>query len=72
MAKQATLAGFEPPPRAKPRVMAKVVDAGENIAQFECAKCGWNSGWVYDDEMTVTQTKRGIPCEPCNTKEPRP
>ncbi len=69
MARQATFVGFERPPRAAPRVIAKVKDAGENCAFFTCKKCGWESGWVWDDDWRVTDVKRGIPCEPCNQKE---
>ena len=66
MGKQQVMAGFEPPPRSKPRIIAHMTDAGENVAFFTCGKCGWESGWIYDDEMKVSQVKRGIPCEVCN------
>lgn len=51
-------------PRAKPRVMAHVFDAGEDVAEFKCAQCGWLSGWLY--VASITQGKRGVPCEQCN------
>lgn len=69
MSKQFVMPGFEKPPRAKPRVIAHMADAGENVAFFICGKCGWESGWIYDDEFCVSNVKRGIPCETCNSKE---
>ena len=52
------------PPRAKPRVMMHVIDAGDCIAKFECAKCGAKSEWV--PIANITEGKRGIPCPTCN------
>lgn len=58
-------------PRAKPRVMAHIVDAGSSaecqLGQFECKRCGWESGWVAFG--TITEGKRGIPCAKCNDQE---
>lgn len=61
---------FEKP--SKPKVWrAHVVDAGVSpyddgplIAQYGCNRCGWKSGWMKTD--TVSEAKRGIPCECCN------
>lgn len=53
------------PPRAKPRVMMHVCDAGDCIANFKCFKCGATSGWL--DVANISEAKRGIPCEACNT-----
>lgn len=57
-----------PVPRAPPRVMMHVCDAGDCIAQFRCAKCGAVSGWL--PFATITEAKRGIPCEACNNAQP--
>ncbi|WP_374584427.1 hypothetical protein [Ideonella dechloratans] len=35
------------------------------LCQMRCAKCGAETGWLVFD--TVTEAKRGIPCERCNT-----
>lgn len=55
-------------PRAKPRVMAHIVDAGcggeSLIGKFECKHCGWKSGWI--SFATTTEGKRGVPCGRCN------
>ena len=72
MRRQAMMEGFERPPRARPRVMAKLADAGpspiadcKTIARYECRACGWDSGW-RDDNRSDSQIKRGLPCEVCN------
>lgn len=52
------------PLRARPRVLMHVIDAGDCIARYRCAKCGTESGW--QPFATVTEAKRGIPCEACN------
>jgi hypothetical protein len=69
VAKQSEL--FEKPPRAKPRKLAKLSDwGGENghWFQFTCQKCGWvKSG--YCDDLTISEARRGWPCEPCNSKD---
>ena len=56
------------PPRAKPRIMAHVIDAGcsceSDVAKFRCKVCGWESGWL--NIATISEGKRGIPCEECN------
>jgi hypothetical protein len=53
------------PRRAKPRVMAHVVDAGAEAARFACSRCGWDSDWLIQ-EFTDTEIRRGVPCERCN------
>lgn len=52
-------------PRRKRRVMMHVVDGGVDMIQFECFKCGYNSGWIPNDK-SLTENKRGIPCPKCN------
>ena len=56
-------------PRAAPRVMAHVFDAGcsceTNMARFECKRCGWQSEWL--SVASISDGKRGIPCQTCNT-----
>lgn len=56
-------------PRRSPRVMMHVVEAGQGnsgkVIQFECAKCGYNTGWIID-ENSVSENKRGKPCPECN------
>ena len=71
-----TLEMFEKP-RAKPRVMMHVIDAGIShgacacegrgepcIALFKCSKCGHESEWIECDN--VTEAKKGIACPICN------
>ena len=58
----------EPPPRAKPRVMMHVCDAGDGVAQYECRRCGAVSEWP--PFTTISEVKRGIPCPDCNTPTP--
>lgn len=55
-------------PRAKPRVMAHVVDGGADFVRFECKKCGWDSDWLHIEENGFKEDdfRRGIPCKPCN------
>lgn len=54
-------------PPAQRRKLAHVTDAGspgrQHMAVFGC-RCGWSSGWVVIG--TITEAKRGIPCERCN------
>ncbi|KAA8387659.1 hypothetical protein FKW31_03165 [Acetobacter sp. DmW_136] len=68
------LFGFKKP-RAPRRFLAHMIDVGigdciphdrnlTQIAQFKCHKCGWESDWVWMEN--VTAVKRGIPCENCN------
>lgn len=56
-------------PRRSPRTMMRVVDAGQSahgmVIQFECGKCGHNTGWIKD-EKTVSENRRGMPCPECN------
>lgn len=51
----------------KPRQkLMHVVDAGaEGWVEMECGHCGYKSGWHQRTE-TVTELKRGVPCEKCN------
>ena len=58
------------PPRKKPRIMAHVIDAGERdgvgpVIRFKCPHCNWDSDWLIYD-FSLTEAKRGIPCENCN------
>ena len=52
------------PPRAKPRVMAHVFDAGcsceNNVARFKCRRCSWQSEWM--SVASISDGKRGIGC----------
>ena len=56
-------------PRRKRRVMMHVMDAGNGpscmVIEFECKKCGHNTGWIKD-EKSVSENKRGMPCPKCN------
>lgn len=57
-----------PKPRAKPRKLMHVIDAGPGFDQmdrvrFECARCGHDSGWLL---MKCDDAKRGVPCPKCN------
>ncbi|MBN3839312.1 hypothetical protein [Burkholderia sp. Ac-20349] len=60
---------FGEKPRRPRRVLMHVFDAGGDgaddvLARFECGKCGARTDWMKCD--TVTEAKRGIPCEACN------
>jgi hypothetical protein len=57
------------PPRSKPRVLMHVSDAGDGgegnpICVMRCTRCRAETDWLIFD--TVTEAKRGIPCEACN------
>lgn len=56
-------------PRAKPRVLMHVSDAGERedgqqICVMTCSRCGAVTDWL--PFATMAKAKRGIPCEDCN------
>ncbi len=56
-------------PRARPRVLMHVSDAGERedgqqICVMSCRHCGAETEWL--PFATITEAKRGIPCEACN------
>lgn len=64
------------PPRAPRRVLMHVEDAGEvhhgaetdlgkPMCTMKCMLCGAVSGWLVFD--TVSEAKRGVPCETCNS-----
>lgn len=55
-----------PVPRAKPRVMMHVIDAGVDLALFECGRCGYNTDWV--PYVSLSEAKRGMPCPDCNAE----
>ncbi|MCP1375368.1 hypothetical protein [Dyella lutea] len=57
----------EPIPRAKPRVMMHVIDAGVGLALFQCARCGHESDWV--PYGSLSDAKRGMPCPHCNPEQ---
>lgn len=63
-------------PRARPRTLMHVTDAGnvghgqeedlgKPLCRMRCTRCGAESDWLIFE--TVTEAKRGIPCEACNT-----
>lgn len=59
-------------PRRRPRVMMHVVDGGifpdgKPCIQFECNRCGHNTGHIYDTK-SVSENKRGTPCPVCNAQ----
>ena len=64
------------PTRAKPRVLMHVTDAGDvqsgaagdlgkPMCRMLCRRCGTETEWLIFD--SVTEAKRGIPCQTCNT-----
>lgn len=70
-----TLDMFERPPRAKPQKLMHVwrIDdvscgavevADKPFIRFMCARCNHKTDWL--DIYTVTEAKRGIPCQKCN------
>ncbi len=66
-----TLFEIEPAPkrpRAKPRVLMHVIDAGPGIdkkdmCRFGCIRCGHESEWLL---CGTAEAKRGLPCLVCN------
>jgi len=66
--KQAKLFELEP---KKPRIKRMhMVDAGglggdQDIAVFKCHRCGKETDWLI---VTVSEIRRGIPCDACNNQ----
>jgi len=65
------------PPRRRPRVLMHVSDAtgchtgaaadlGKPMCRMKCTRCGAETEWLIFD--TVTEARRGIPCEACNNQ----
>ena len=65
------------PPRARPRVLMHVSDAGDvqsgraddlgkPMCVMTCRRCGATTEWLVFE--TVTEAKRGIPCQACNVE----
>lgn len=57
-------------PRSPAIKRMTVMDAGNfpdgaKCIEFECRRCGHNTGWIYD-ELSVSENKRGIACPKCN------
>lgn len=71
MARQAQL--FPKPPRKKPRVMMRAIDAGGNFpgenygVHWQCVKCDHDDGW--HGYKTFTESKQGEPCPQCNKEQ---
>jgi hypothetical protein len=61
---------FGPRPAAARRKLAHCSDCGcfpdGRVCAFFTCECGWESGWV--GARSVSEAKRGIPCERCNQK----
>lgn len=65
---------FPKPPRRKPRVLMHVSDGGDSSVELRCAKCGHEERFSCrpkenrfgDEDLTVTEAKRGVPCPKCN------
>jgi hypothetical protein len=57
-------------PRRAPRVLMHVTDAGDSsepgkpMCRMRCTRCGAETDWLVFD--SVTEAKRGIPCDACN------
>jgi DNA-directed RNA polymerase subunit RPC12/RpoP len=60
-------------PRAKPRIMMHLIDAGDDgcgnqgalmVCLFKCPKCNKESDWLPIN--TTTEGKKGVPCPKCN------
>ncbi len=51
-------------PRAKPRKLMHVCDAGSGMVKFQCSRCGYRSDWVMAGKLS--DDKRGRPCPNCN------
>lgn len=62
-----------PRPRAKPRRLMHVIDAGERIDSKDhvhmlCHHCGHDAGWCL---LKMSEAKRGVPCPVCNQGKER-
>lgn len=71
MAKQQRPFDVPAKPRAKPRKLMHVIDAGpgydgKDMCQFKCYHCGHESGWTL---CKFGEAKRGVPCPKCNESE---
>lgn len=62
-----------PKPRAAPRKLMHVIDAGDDqigesdcMAIFACKRCGYRSDWL---SMRYGVAKRGVPCPKCNGEQ---
>ncbi len=51
-------------PRAKPRKLMHVCDAGSDMVKFTCHHCGYASVWLKAGKFS--DDKRGRPCPNCN------
>lgn len=76
---QLDLFDYLKPRRRAPRVLMHVTDAtdaqccadediGKPMCRMRCTRCQAETGWLIF--KTVTEAKRGIPCEACNSPEP--
>jgi hypothetical protein len=62
---------FDTLPRTrKRRIMMHVVDAGSDMVQLKCRRCGHDTGWVAESEPWYLD-KRGRPCPTCNAETGR-
>lgn len=68
----AELFSKEQAPKRPPIKRMHVVDAGNGLSgkviQFECRRCGHNTGWI-EDTCSVSDNKRGLPCPKCNGED---
>jgi hypothetical protein len=60
-------------PRARPRVLMHVCDSygdgpDDVHCKMQCPRCKTETRWLTF--ATVTEAKRGIPCENCNKETP--
>ena len=58
---------------AQRRVLMHVADAGEGehggpVCVMACSACGARTGWLRFN--SISQAKRGMPCEQCNDGTP--
>ena len=66
---------FPRPPRKRPRILMHVSNlVGEYTVELKCSKCGTAERFTcrpkehafVDEDLTVTQARRGVPCPKCN------
>ena len=55
-------------PRSKPKKRMHVVDAGTDFGHVHmvCKHCGYDDGFQFKYDNTITELKRGLPCPECN------
>lgn len=59
-------------PRTPPIKRMHVIDAGydHGHVHMHCDHCGYDDGFQFVYDNTLTELKRGLPCPECNKEKP--